>query len=70
MNEPDKQIYKSIVGNPLKINLNINIDNKPITFDLYESNIDPILSNKILKVLTSIFHENEKSKTFNYYSFS
>lgn len=29
MNEPDKQIYKSIVGNPLKINLNINIDNKP-----------------------------------------
>jgi hypothetical protein len=29
MNEPDKQIFKSIVGNPLKINLNINIDNKP-----------------------------------------
>lgn len=29
MNEPEKQIYKSIVGNPLKINLNINIDNKP-----------------------------------------
>ena len=29
MNEPEKQIYKSIVGNPLKINLNINIDNQP-----------------------------------------
>jgi hypothetical protein len=29
MNEPEKQIFKSIVGNPLKINLNINIDNKP-----------------------------------------
>jgi hypothetical protein len=29
MNEPEKQIFKSIVGNPLKINLNINIDNQP-----------------------------------------
>lgn len=29
MNNPEKQIFKSIVGNPLKINLNINIDNQP-----------------------------------------
>lgn len=31
---------------------------------ILNKNIDPILSSKILKVLTSIFHENEKSKTF------
>jgi predicted DNA-binding transcriptional regulator YafY len=31
---------------------------------ILNKNIDPILSNKILKVLTSIFHENEKIQTF------
>ena len=37
MSNPQTQIYKSIIGTPIKINLNVNIENKPINIILTSS---------------------------------
>ena len=75
MNDPEKQIFKSIVGNPLKINLNINIDNQPTNVVLTSAILyypDPPKENKKGGRIDDNFenpnqNQNQKPKTGNQY---
>lgn len=63
MNLPERQIFKSVIGSPIKINLNVNIENKPTNIILTSS---ILYYPEILKKGGKIENNNENNQTNQY----